>query len=68
MSAALKIVSAICTSKLLTSYKNKLQQYLTLRKAHWLLSVKLSIYYVDSNTNFKNYTTLKLHESYILEE
>lgn len=43
MSAALKIVSAICTSKLLTSYKNKLQQYLALRKAHWLLSVKLSI-------------------------
>lgn len=43
MSAALKIVSAICASKLLASHKNELQQYLTLKNAHWLLSVELSI-------------------------
>lgn len=43
MSAALKTVSVICASKLLTSHKNELKQYLTLRNAHWLLSVKLSI-------------------------
>lgn len=41
MSIALKIVSAVCASKLLTSNKNELQKYLTLRNAHWLLSITI---------------------------